>query len=234
MEKIVFVLVGPPGPLSAQLVGTLRHEVVAAWRDEGAHRIQLNVSDPSLGQPFGLEVAEGQQGILAAVSAWVDWAQGFEGFPALPDPAQSGAAWHGFLVCEAEPRPLPQDHRLDAEGALVGFAQLSALTKPTALSWSQWRYLWQARHTRVALNAQSCFRYVQNLVVRPLTPKAPAYAGFSEECFPSEAATDLHVFFAAVGDDEKLNRHMMAMSDSCDRFMDGSAPLSWTVQYHYD
>ncbi len=35
------------------------------------------------------------------------------------------------------------------------------------------------------------------------------------------AATDLHVFFDAVGDDAKLARHMAAMADSCDRFMDG-------------
>ena len=48
------------------------------------------------------------------------------------------------------------------------------------------------------------------------------------------AATDLHVFFDAVGDDAKLARRMAAMSDSCDRFMDGVAPVAWTAEYLFE
>jgi hypothetical protein len=52
-----------------------------------------------------------------------------------------------------------------------------------------------------------------------------------EECFPREAASDLHVYFDAVGDEAKLARHMAAMSESCDRFMDGVAPVAWTTAH---
>jgi hypothetical protein len=69
------------------------------------------------------------------------------------------------------------------------------------------------------------------VVLRPLTRGAPPYAGIVEECFPLAAATDLHVFFDAVGDEAKLARHMAAMAESCDGFMDGVAPVSWTVEY---
>jgi hypothetical protein len=101
------------------------------------------------------------------------------------------------------------------------------------LSWAEWRRIWQGSHTSVALNTQSTFRYVQNVIVRPVTDQAPAYAAVVEESFPAEASQDLHVFFDAVGDDAKLQRHMDAMSASCDRFMDGSAPVSWTSEWHY-
>jgi hypothetical protein len=46
----------------------------------------------------------------------------------------------------------------------------------------------------------------------------PAFDGIVEELFPPEALTDLHAFFDAVGDDEKLQRNMTAMGESTDRF----------------
>jgi hypothetical protein len=108
-----------------------------------------------------------------------------------------------------------------------------ALTKPAHLSWGEWRRIWQGSHTSVAINTQSSFRYVQNLVLRPLTAGAPPYAAIVEECFPIEAARDLHVFFDAVGDEARLARHMSAMAESCDRFMDGSAPVAWTTEWQF-
>jgi hypothetical protein len=112
-----------------------------------------------------------------------------------------------------------------------GFAQLVALGRPSHLSWGEWRRIWQGGHTSVAIHTQSSFRYVQNVVFRAVTVGAPAYAAIVEECFPIEAATDLHVFFDAVGDDARLARHMAAMSESCDRFMAGVAPVSWTSEW---
>ena len=117
------------------------------------------------------------------------------------------------------------------DGRVRGFAQLVPLRVPAGLRWGEWRRRWQGNHTSVALGTQSTFRYVQNVVLRPLTPGAPGYAGIVEECFPLAAASDLHVFFDAVGDDPRLARHMAAMSESCDRFMDGVAPVSWTAEY---
>jgi hypothetical protein len=101
------------------------------------------------------------------------------------------------------------------------------------MNWGEWRRAWQGGHTSVALNTQSSYRYVQNVIFRPLTAGAPAYSAVVEECFPIEAAGDLHVFFDAVGDDAKLARHMTAMSESCDRFMDGVAPVAWTAEYMF-
>lgn len=226
----MYLLLGPDGVAGPALGAALRERTVPALQSLGAHTVQVNVTDPLLGHPFGVAPEEGTQQIAAAVSAWVDTAEGSRVGAALPDPGPEGAAWHGWLVCESEPLPnrtVPPS----ADGRLPGFAQVVALSRPEHLSWAEWRRIWQGTHTSVAVNTQSTFRYVQNVVFRTLTAGAPPYAAIVEECFPIEAATDLHVFFDAVGDDAKLARHMAAMSESCDRFMDGVAPVAWTTEW---
>ena len=79
---------------------------------------------------------------------------------------------------------------------------------------------WHSHHTRVAIETQSNFEYVQNLVVRPLTEGAPAYDAFVEECFPPEAMTDPGAFFAAVRDASLLKSNHAAMMESCRKFLD--------------
>ena len=232
MEKLVYLLLGSDEAAAPGLAAALRERTVPALQSLGAHTVQINVTDAELGHPFGVAPDQGSEQILAAVSAWVDAAEGTRVGASLPDPGPGGAAWHGWLVCESEPMPnrtVPPG----ADGHIPGFAQIVALARPSHLSWGEWRRIWQGGHTSVAVNTQSTFRYVQNVVFRPLTAGAPAYAAIVEECFPIEAATDLHVFFDAVGDEAKLARHMAAMSESCDRFMDGVAPVAWTTEWLY-
>ncbi len=230
MEKLVYLLLGPSGAVQPDVATGLREQTVPAMRSLGAHTVQVNVTDRALGHPFGVEPEAGTEQILAAVSAWVDNAERSRVATALPDPGEGRAAWHGWLVCESEPLPNSK-HPPARDGRVPGFAQLVALSRPAHLGWGEWRRIWQGQHTSVAINTQSSFRYVQNVVFRAVTPGAPPYAAIVEECFPMEAATDLHVFFDAVGDDARLARHMAAMSESCDRFMDGVAPVSWTSEW---
>ncbi|HET6875054.1 MAG TPA: EthD domain-containing protein [Acidimicrobiales bacterium] len=232
MEKLVYLLIGPPGSVDAGVSSTLREQTIPALRSLGARSCQLNVTDPELGYPFGVEPEGTDDQILVALFVWVDAAEGLAPrlVRALPDASATGASWHGWLVCEAEPIRNTA-HPPGPDGRVPGFAQIVALTRPSHLSWAEWRRAWQGDHTSVAINTQSTFRYVQNVVFRALTPGAPAYAAVVEECFPLEASTDLHVFFDAVGDDAKLSRHMAAMSESCDRFMDGASPVSWTTEW---
>jgi hypothetical protein len=231
MEKIVYLLVGPAGLAVPDLARSLRERTVPALSGLGARAVQINVADESLGHPFGVSPEAGTDQILAAVSVWVDTAEGSRTASALPD--GGGADWHGWLVCESEPMA-NEVHPPGPDGAVAGFAQIVALIRPPHLSWGEWRQIWQGTHTSVAINTQSSFRYVQNVVFRAVTPGAPGYAAIVEECFPIEASTDLHVFFDAVGDDARLTRHMAAMSESCDRFMDGVAPVAWTREWVFD
>ena len=226
----MYLLLGPAGTVDPAVATALRDRTVPALHELGAHSVQVNVTDAALGHPFGVDPEPGSDQILAAVGVWVDSAETTRAGAVLPDPAGSGAAWHGWLVCESEPMA-NRAHPPGPDGRVPGFAQLVALIRPGHLSWSEWRRIWQGGHTPVAINTQSSFRYVQNVVFRAVTPGAPQYAAVVEECFPIEAATDLHVFFDSVGDDARLSRHMAAMSESCDRFMDGVAPVAWTSEW---
>jgi hypothetical protein len=231
MEKLVYLLLGPAETVAPEVAAALRDRTVPELSALGAHSVQVNVTDAALGQPFGVDPEPGSEQILAALSVWVDSAEGTRVASTLPE--SDGAAWHGWLVCESEPLP-NRTHSRAEDGRIPGFAQLVALTRPGHLTWGEWRRVWQGGHTAVAINTQSSFRYVQNVVFRALTPGAPAYAAVVEECFPEQAATDLHVFFDAVGDEARLARHMSAMSESCDRFMDGAAPVAWTREWLFD
>jgi hypothetical protein len=208
----------------------LRYQTVPALRAAGGRRIQVNVVDDDVGPPFGVNPDPEDTQLTAAISVWAGTAEGSGLEATLPEAGEDGE-WHGYLVKETEPRPNTKV-RPGSDGRVPGFAQVVPLCVPEGLTRDAWRARW-ASHTPIALATQSTFRYVQNVVVRPLTAGAPPYAAIMEECFPADAAKDLHVFFNAVGDDAKLARHMAAMSDSCDRFMDGVAPVAWTVEYLY-
>jgi hypothetical protein len=233
MEKVLYLLMGQSGDLASPLGPGGYEDLADAFRSRGGRRIQINVTDPSLGHPFGVEPDADADQIHAVVSMWVNSVEGARVAGALPPFDANGWSWAGYLVTESEPTPLPPGTALGPDGRLPGFAQMVALSRPSNLSWAEWRRIWQGSHTAVAINTQSTLRYVQNVVVRPLTPGAPPFVAVVEECFPIEAVTDLHVFFDAVDDDAKLDRHMAAMSESCDRFMDGAAPVTWTIEYQY-
>jgi hypothetical protein len=130
--------------------------------------------------------------------------------------AQVAEPWAAYLVTESEPlrdeAPAPPWERTR------GFANLAFLRRPPGLDPATWLSRWQDDHTPVAIETQSTFRYVQDVVVRPLTVDAPAVDGIVEECFPIEALTDLHAFFDAVGDDDRLTENLGRMNESVERF----------------
>ena len=64
------------------------------------------------------------------------------------------------------------------------------------------------------------FEYIQNVVVRTLTPDAPAIDAIVEECFPPEAMTDYKVFFDAPGDETKFKKNLKCMMESVHRFIE--------------
>jgi hypothetical protein len=121
-----------------------------------------------------------------------------------------------YLVTESE--PLPDASPAPPGERTRGFANLAFLRRPAALERVTWLSRWQDDHTHVAIETQSTFRYVQDVVVRPLTDGAPPVDGIVEECFPIEALTDLHAFFDAVGDDDRLARNLGRMNDSVSAF----------------
>ena len=128
VEKLVYLLMRPPGGEVTALAKTLTGPVVDELRDRGASRIQVNVVDPALGKPFASAPDPDQPALDAAVSMWVDAAEGSSVAAGLPDTGDGGR-WHGYLVCESEPLRNTA-HPPGPDGRVPGFAQLVPLTKP--------------------------------------------------------------------------------------------------------
>jgi hypothetical protein len=153
----------------------------------------------------------------AVVSVWVDTAMDLARHPIETVLAGAASTVAGYLVTEST--PLRNTARRADRGARTdGFANLAFLRRPARLTPAAWLDAWQNGHSQLAVDTQSTFGYTQNVVVRPVTEDAPPFDGIVEELFPPEALTDLHAFFDAVGDDEKLTRNMTAMGESTARF----------------
>ena len=101
-----------------------------------------------------------------------------------------------------------------------GFSQVVFLEKPKTMSTFDWFDHWTNFHTKIAIQTQSNFIYVQNTVVRSLQKESPSFIAIIEECFPSEAMTDPEVFYNAQNNPEQFAKHVQIMMDSCEKFID--------------
>ena len=101
-----------------------------------------------------------------------------------------------------------------------GFSQVVFLEKPETMSAFDWFDHWTNFHTKIAIQTQSNFIYVQNTVVRPLQNLSPPFIAIVEECFPAEAMTDPEVFYNAKNNPEQFAKHAQIMMDSCEKFID--------------
>jgi hypothetical protein len=219
MEKLIYAFWRKADQVPASLRELLLAELGTGLLALGAQRPQLYIADLDA-------IADGlPQFQLAAtkpppdgmVSFWISSA--FRRAQAERWVASLFARVAGYVVSESTILP-NLAHRVAAGGRTFGFTQVSFLQLPPRLPYEQWRKIWFEQHTSVGIEAQSTFRYVQNVVVQALTDGAPPYRGIVEEGFPEQALRDAHAFYDAVGDDHKLRRNMRAMTKSAARFLD--------------
>lgn len=218
MEKLVYSFWHPGKDVKALRDDLVRNLGPSLKQQAGVHGVQVNITDEFLDVPGGLQPFHRQQPpVQGILNIWVDTSYWRKPLEALI--AQHVAGFHGYSVVESKPivntrRAAQPGQRLDA------LSQVVFLEKPEAMDHQAWLSDWLNRHTQVAIDTQSTFGYVQNIVLRPLTPNAPMLHGIIEELFPFEAFTSQHAFYDAVGDDAKLQRHFQAMMDSCASFID--------------
>ena len=141
--------------------------------------------------------------VQALVSLWVQQHYGEQLRRAVDilEPAAEQVA--AYLVTESAPLPppsTPPGHRCP------GLANIALLRRPAQMDETTWLTRWQRDHTPVAIDTQSTFGYVQNYVVRPLTPDAPPVSAIVEELFPIDAVHSLHAFFGATDDADLADR----------------------------
>lgn len=215
MEKVIYLAwrdpAAPVPAWSAALRGPVTDRLVAG----GAHGVQVNVADGAVaGAVMRLAALDPQP--EAAVGVWVDSARDGARRPLDDALATACPRVAAYLVTESV--PLATKARPAARGErTAGFANVALLRRPAHMTFAEWIDAWHNGHTDVAIETQSTFGYVQNVVARPLIPGAPAVDGIVEELFPIEALTSLHAFFAAADDDE-LGRNLARMTESTARF----------------
>lgn len=231
MEKVIALIWAPEDMERAAFNQKLLSDLPPALAAAGASSIRINLEDEISAAGEHLRQSRGVRQHDAAVQFWVSSANYL--FRKQIDAAleAAGAQWHGWVVAEST-IIANTVHTAKPDARTEGWAQMAFLTLPDHLSHSEWLAFWQDAHTKVAIETQANFEYVQNLIARPLTTGAPPYVAIVEECFPVEALNDPFVFFDAAGDPARFKRNLDRMMESCDRFIvRGTVDVIPTGQY---
>lgn len=233
MEKLVYALWAPEGESRTDFGARLVAQLPAALKAAGARGIRLNVRDAAVDAAAGL-VQHWQAPQQDAVAQfWLPSANAHFRGPVDALFTDLGGRFAAWLVAESTILP-NRDHPPRRGERTWGWSQASFLSFRPDLPWDEAVAHWHGHHTKVAIETQRNFEYVQNIIVRALTPDAPDYDAFVEECFPDEAMTDPHVFFDAVGDEAKFAANLGRMMESCAAFLDmGRIDIVPTSQFDF-
>ncbi len=226
MEKIVCALWGVDKV--ALLSG-----LPAALRVAGASGIRINLRDKEVAAGAALIQKWQDPQQEAVVQYWLPSANAI--FRADADRAIAAHCGRFAAWLVAESTIIANHEHPPVSGQRTwGWSQASFINFRNDLDRMEAMNVWHSHHTRVAIDTQSNFEYVQNLVVCPLTDGAPEYDAFVEECFPVGALNDPHAFFDAVGDPAKFEANLDSMMDSCGRFIQfGRIDIIPTSQYDF-
>ena len=219
MEKVIYVVWRDPATTIDALGQQLRLTLAPQLKSLGVKSLRINVADAAVAAATGIWQKHQTPPVEAIVQVWLDSAITLRRAPVDAAVAAVSARHAAYLVTESVPLPNtlhPARHGLRTEG----FAQVALFPHLASISHEQFLQIWQESHTTVAIETQSNFEYVQNRVVRALTPGAPEFHAIIEESFPVGAMTDPQLFFDAAGDQTKFNHNLKLMMDSVARFID--------------
>ncbi|MBP1685623.1 MAG: hypothetical protein H6Q33_1766 [Deltaproteobacteria bacterium] len=212
MEKLLYVLWKKPEVAIENFREELLHRTAPLLIARGGRSLSINLADEQAQQ--GLRMV--QSNLTAMVCVWMD--THLDRGPIEEALQAVTARLAGYLVLES--MPIVNTAHVPALGErLRAHYTVGFIEKPEALPYADFLRIWQGSHTQVAIETQSTFLYIQNVVVRALTDDALPWVCIVEEAFPPEAATDQMVFYDAETP-EKLEANLKRMMDSCHRFID--------------
>ena len=221
MEKVICALWRAEREARELFNARLLSALPAALRQAGAQHVRINLRDADVDPAEGLIQRWQAPQQDAVVQYWLPSANTLFRGPADAVIARQGRQFAAWLVTEST--IIANSAHLPSPGARTwGWSQASFISFRQDMPRDAAVRHWHSHHTRVAIDTQSNFEYVQNIVVMPLTNDAPAYDAFVEECFPAEAMTDPSAFFDAQDDTAKFAANLHAMNQSCAAFIDFS------------
>jgi EthD domain len=219
VEKIVCALWASGAETAAAFGERLRETLPAALIKAGARQVRLNVRDQRVDPARSLIIRWQTPQPDAVLQFWLPSANAM--FREAVDAMLSQACdrFESWLVAESTIIP-NRSHPPEPGAPTWGWAQATFITFRPDMSWTAAVEHWHDFHTRVAIETQSNLEYIQNIIVRPLTPGATPYSAFVEECFPPTAMTDPMALLDASGDDARFRENEERMMSSCTAFLD--------------
>jgi hypothetical protein len=213
MEKLAYTVWKRAGETDARFATRLLEEVPPRLRAR-CEGLRISVTDEAVAA--GTKLHLGKLAPSGLVSFWLEQSQERADCEALLANACGQIA--GYLVVES--RPLVNRARRAPAGARTpGFTLVSCIEAKDGLAREEFIRLWYTVQRDTAIETQSTFGYVRNEVVRALTAEAPPWNAIVEENFPIGALDDPAVFYDAVGDPERLQRHQKRMFEAVQGFI---------------
>jgi len=212
MEKLIYAVWKPDATTVRDFCHEMLGDTARALLGLGVRGLAINLAD-DLAVP-GLRIE--RLNPTGTVSIWVDTALARE--PIERVLGATTARFAGWLALESVPL-VNTRHVVPLGERVPGLYNVAFFEKPDALSYEDWLAHWQGAHTTVAIETQSTFAYIQNVLVRAVTAGAPPWTAIVEEAFPVEASTDPMVFYRADSPEE-LAEHQRRMMESCATFID--------------
>jgi hypothetical protein len=217
MEKLVYAVWRRPDETPIVLRDRLMHQVASELKTLGAASMEISAADLGAEEAGLPEYGRMRPLPDGLISFWLTSA--YRRAPLEDALTQTTGRIAGYLV--AEGTILPNRSHPAAVGQRVwGFSQVAFLRLKVGMAAEAWRRHWVDVQTQVAIETQSTFRYIQNVVVEALTPAAPAWVGIVEESFPMAALRDQRLYFDAVDSEERFIRNAARMKESVDAFLD--------------
>lgn len=218
MEKIIYLLWKPEKTTDSAFRDTLLQGLATELMEAGAVRaFSFNIDDERVSAAADKRMTFMQPPVDATLSVWLDCVQQADTVTKLLETYCERS--HGYLVTESV--PLKNTGLQSPPGeATPGMNQIVFLQIPEHMTRETWLDVWQNSHTTTAIETQSTFQYIQNVVVRALDDNAPHFDALVEECFPEQAMHDIAFFYDAVDDKEKLKDHATRMFESISRFIE--------------
>ena len=178
MEKLVYLLWRDPSEDADAFARRLVEGVGPKLCASGARQVAVNAAD--------------READLARTVPIRDSAPQFAGSSRSGSPAWTTRAAYeailrdgaprsaGYLVTESVPRDF--DRRDWPDGVRSpGVKMISVFEQPARLTRAEFIARWHGSHTPLSLEVHPLWRYVRNVVARPLSEGAPDYAGIVEE-----------------------------------------------------
>jgi EthD domain len=178
MEKLVYLLWREPSEdadaFARRLVAAVGPKLIAS----GARQVAVNAADREADLGRTVPIRDPGPQFAGLVSFWLPCV---DDAPAFETILRDGAArCAGYLVTESVPRDF--DQRAWPDGARSpGVKMISVFEQPARLTRAEFIARWHGSHTPLSLEIHPLWRYVRNVVARPLTEGAPNYAGIVEE-----------------------------------------------------